>query len=342
MNSDLNNCQNEITNVFKNVNITLNNIDGWEGVSKESIVNGAKESLGNYDGILSSQLSFLNLALKNLDIYNELKGQIKACQARLSEMIDNEEDIDSIKYCEGELNRLKSELTEYKKIINSCIKAIVKQHEFSKTYFGEFSTNVSSDFYKYEVDEKGIVIKNDGLKRNGTRAEKCATLFQDLGRFPVTSEEISAAWAQNATVVEVDIINENGERTTMKIDIHKALAEDIKEIFSEIADMGFKIKASDTSDYNARKINGKDRWSHHSYGTAIDINSSDNPNYYSATREGTIHDPTNNEYAITNSIANVFRKYGWSWGGEDWTNPHDYMHFSFAEIDIAPGVKEED
>lgn len=71
--------------------------------------------------------------------------------------------------------------------------------------------------------------------------------------------------------------------------------------------------------------------SHHSYGTAIDINWEEN---YMIKGEkviaGKLYKPEDNRYSMPSNgiVVTTFKEHGWVWGG-DWKSSKDYMHFSF-------------
>lgn len=90
-----------------------------------------------------------------------------------------------------------------------------------------------------------------------------------------------------------------------------------------------------------RKIEGENRLSNHSFGTAIDLNPVINP-YISidgsvSPDEGSNFVDRNRKYKIIENKAiilkgdevyNIFKQYDFSWGGEIWTDRcFDYHHF---------------
>jgi len=149
----------------------------------------------------------------------------------------------------------------------------------------------------------------------------------------------------------------NGKSKMGEIVVHKDVAPEVKKIFSELYTIGYPIRkmklvsdykgsdwqsieADNTSAFNCRKATGSKKWSKHSYGKAIDLNSIENP-YIS--RSGHISHKASQQYRKrvhkNNSADNqavllkhdkavkIFKKYGWKWGG-DWSGVKDYQHFS--------------
>ena len=90
--------------------------------------------------------------------------------------------------------------------------------------------------------------------------------------------------------------------------------------------------------YDNRYIEGDKElmaFSEHAAGVAIDINSRYNPfrkgaNPYEAGHKNTKYGGKYDKYTIKSgsSVVEIFKKYGWSWGG-NWRNKKDYMHFEW-------------
>ena len=138
--------------------------------------------------------------------------------------------------------------------------------------------------------------------------------------------------------------------------VHKDIADEVIEIFHTLYSIGYPIRkmklvsdykgsdwqsieADNTSAFNCRNATGSKKWSKHSYGKAIDLNSIENP-YIS--RSGHIAHKASLQYRkrvhkkdtyadravlLRNDKAvKLFKKYGWKWGG-DWHGMKDYQHF---------------
>jgi len=172
------------------------------------------------------------------------------------------------------------------------------------------------------------------------------------------------SWRQSCPVPLVDLryinvnhLNFEGETVSGEIIVHKDVADDVVNIFSELYEMGYPIKqmhlvsdfnaddwesieAGNTSAFNCRPVTGnKKKWSKHAYGRAIDINPIENP-YVSKTghishkeslkykrRVHKVNTPADKALLLKNDKATkIFKKYGWKWGG-DWRSIKDYQHF---------------
>jgi hypothetical protein len=94
------------------------------------------------------------------------------------------------------------------------------------------------------------------------------------------------------------------------------------------------MAADNTSAFNCRPITGTtDRWSNHSYGRAIDINTIENP----YVKGSTVLPPAGRDYLdrtdvrpgmiVAGDVATTaFKAEGFGWGG-DYTSLKDYQHF---------------
>ena len=125
-------------------------------------------------------------------------------------------------------------------------------------------------------------------------------------------------------------------RKHIPLSVHAALAEDVKEIFTEIYNDPERFPIHDVGGYAWR---GDSATGEHNCGTAIDINA--NENYQIRDGQvlaGSCWEPGSNAYSISpdSSVVRIFAEHGWSWGGDAWAYSsddsegyHDYMHFSY-------------
>jgi hypothetical protein len=134
--------------------------------------------------------------------------------------------------------------------------------------------------------------------------------------------------------------------------LDKDLVKDIKKVFEAalkmqfpiysvipISDMRFRkngrwdddlsMAANNTSACNYRLKTGGTTLSNHATGTAVDINTVQNPYV-----KGTLILPPNGKYVpgadgtftAEHPLVKLFQQLGWTWGGT-WTSPIDYQHF---------------
>ena len=161
--------------------------------------------------------------------------------------------------------------------------------------------------------------------KDGNVSEKLAFLFPD--GLPTSSREMQ----KYLTTVSVPLVDINGNARTGRLTVHQAIASDVVNAFTEIANAGFPIK--DAYCYSWRGMAGNSQTtSHHSYGVACDINA--NENYMIRNGRviaGSFWKPGESPYSIepNGPVVKAFSKYGWGWGG-NWSSSKDYMHFSFT------------
>ena len=142
----------------------------------------------------------------------------------------------------------------------------------------------------------------------------------------------------------------DGELHVGEMIVNAKLAGDVLEIFKELYEIKYpieKIKLIDeydaddelsmsdnnTSCFCYRVVSGANTLSNHALGTAIDINPLYNPyvaNGKVSPASASLYVDRNLDYnyKITkdSQIYEIFKKHGWSWGG-DWKNKKDYQHF---------------
>ena len=143
--------------------------------------------------------------------------------------------------------------------------------------------------------------------------------------------------------LNVQYIDFNGKIKTGQIEVNKVLSNEVRDIFNEILNISFpinkiqtidhygysdekSIRDNNSSSYNFRFVGDSNKLSDHSIGFAIDINPWQNPWVHPSALNLTKYDPTLKGTILKDGdIVNIFKKYGWTWGG-DWRNP-DYQHF---------------
>ncbi len=129
------------------------------------------------------------------------------------------------------------------------------------------------------------------------------------------------------------------------------VAEPVVTVFARLFEIGYPIEslrlvddfggsddasmqANNSSAFNCRPVTGStDRFSEHSYGTAIDLNPVQNP-YVSGTivlpeaGRAFLDRPAAPGVVLAGDpVVEAFAAIGWTWGGT-WTGPVDYQHFS--------------
>lgn len=163
--------------------------------------------------------------------------------------------------------------------------------------------------------------------------------------------------ARNIVEIEVSYIDFNGDTHTGSIEVHKDVAEEVRQFFELALSLQFPIEkvirssdapffwnddmmmdANMSSGFNYRLIKDTTQTSFHGLGLAIDVNTRLNP-YIRYRKDGSVLvDPEGATYDT--SLPGVFtpahplvmfmKEHGWDWGG-DWTPEEhgavDYQHF---------------
>jgi hypothetical protein len=176
---------------------------------------------------------------------------------------------------------------------------------------------------------------------------------------PVTAEELGPSWHPGCPVppeqlrlVTVEHLGTDGTTHTGHLVVNQDRADQVVALFHQLRAMRYpveKIQTPDhypqaedelsmadnnTSAFNCRGIPGKNRWSQHAWGRAVDINPRVNP-YVDKTgklqpKNGAEYlDRTRNDPGLLHDgdpAVRAFTDRGWTWGGH-WTNPIDYQHF---------------
>lgn len=133
--------------------------------------------------------------------------------------------------------------------------------------------------------------------------------------------------------------------------LHRALTEDVFEIFAMIEETGFPVAKvvpivkydwsddmsmadNNASAFNYRVVLGTDRLSRHAFGRAVDINPFLNPVMYDngcIMPSGATYDKEKpGTLSESHSVVREFLRHGWQWGGH-FTDFKDYHHFDKSE-----------
>ncbi|WP_228354196.1 M15 family metallopeptidase [Variimorphobacter saccharofermentans] len=146
----------------------------------------------------------------------------------------------------------------------------------------------------------------------------------------------------------------DGEVHQGELIVNKAIAGDIIDIFKELYELKYPIERmvlvdeydaddnasmadNNSSAFNYRNIDGTDRVSNHSFGTAIDINPLYNPYVRNQNGKQVVTPENGKKYAdrsldcpyyidTEDPCYKAFISRGFTWGGS-WKNSKDYQHF---------------
>ncbi|MCR5520894.1 MAG: M15 family metallopeptidase [Lachnospiraceae bacterium] len=135
------------------------------------------------------------------------------------------------------------------------------------------------------------------------------------------------------------VIDKNGTRkaSSGKITVNALLADSVKCIFSDIFMLGEQFPINYLVGFMYRKVGGAGLvkspiLSAHSFGVAIDINNGDYDNDLYVGKGNDLRDK-NNPFCISDDVIDVFKAYGWNWGGE-FDICSDTMHFQYFGLEF--------
>ena len=209
-------------------------------------------------------------------------------------------------------------------------------------YFQPMSKAEILEAQFWEKVERGEASREDYLTQDfwllfqGENQRKHQLLFGSAEKRRYSSREEAQAAMTTITVPVWKISKGQKVSSTMSLSIHAAIAQDVKEIFTEIYNDPERFPIHDVGGYSWR---GDSATGEHNCGTAIDINA--NENYQIRDGKvlvGSCWAPGSNPYSISpnGSVVRIFAEHGWSWGGDAWAYDsdasqgyHDYMHFSY-------------
>ena len=170
------------------------------------------------------------------------------------------------------------------------------------------------------------------------RSEQIETELEDVYENPSHATAV-----KHMVWVEIPVWKlKNGQKVPgkMKVQVLNLLAEEVKEIFTEIYNGPEKFPIKSIGGYEWRP-NGLS--SLHSLGRAIDINPEENPQL---SPEGKVlvgkkWEPGQNPYSITpdGDVVRAFTSRGWVWGA-GYRRP-DYMHFDFPTMSLDYSILEQ-
>lgn len=152
----------------------------------------------------------------------------------------------------------------------------------------------------------------------------------------ITKEEIE----KEIVSLLIEYIDYNEEKQTGTIEVNKNIAENVVGVFKDLYEIKFPINKIDksyqrpdediimdniTTGYNFRFVMGTDKLSKHAKGYAIDLNPKVNP--AKPSKISHVYDETIERGKITPDIINLFKKWGFKWGGEIFGDFWDSHHF---------------
>ena len=151
----------------------------------------------------------------------------------------------------------------------------------------------------------------------------------------------------------LDGVSPSGKHGAYYVDVNSLMADDLKQVFEEMKNTGYKIKAAGTLRNAIAACSSSGNL--HTCGLAIDINPGDNPDCPAYTKQGDgkpsrkvgqywdvagDHKITQDEFDrcgrgeritdIPQTVVDIFEKHGFYWGGYGWGEGRsDAMHFEY-------------
>ena len=124
------------------------------------------------------------------------------------------------------------------------------------------------------------------------------------------------------TTIKVPICTHEYKKKILSLRIHKKLSSEYKAIFKEMYDKKIPVNPNSTWWYNWRKMRNWKKMSHHSYGTAVDVNWDVNGWVYGSTLE-------NSPYYNGQETVDIWKKHGFYWWWDWSSKSNDPMHFTY-------------
>lgn len=115
----------------------------------------------------------------------------------------------------------------------------------------------------------------------------------------------------------------------LRVTVNKAILPRFRAACEEAAGHPWKPKRIDS--YNCRQIRGSTSWSRHAYACAFDMFDKPYPEPVDVWGNGNSPPP---------SFAEIFERYGFTWGGR-WTGRPDYPHIEWSDSTV-PDYEEKD
>lgn len=160
----------------------------------------------------------------------------------------------------------------------------------------------------------------------------CPVPLHDLRYLRITHWDFSGAERSGELVVHADAVGVV-EAAFRRLHEIRFPIRSMRLVDDFGGDDDASMAADNTSAFNCRSVAGTDRWSHHAYGRAIDINPLENPYVTS----GGIYPPAGAGFAeraglmgqlmAGSDAVRAFTDLGWGWGGA-WSGAKDYQHVS--------------
>ncbi len=185
--------------------------------------------------------------------------------------------------------------------------------------------------------------RRHGIMRCEGWSDDCPVSLDILKEVNVLHKDFSGATKQGSVIVLNEIADATLKIFKRLFEIEFPISKAIPIDYYNGSDVD-SMNDNNSSGFNCRKIMDKDKWSSHSYGTAIDINPTQNPyvliDHKKAEaliypKKGTMFlNRGLHEKGMVEPIVEIFSQYGFTeWGG-NWIDRLDYHHFQISWEEI--------
>ena len=173
----------------------------------------------------------------------------------------------------------------------------------------------------------GYLLFSDGTKILYDTASAIPLYLNDCGRGR-NEELFKKMYGDTEMAVRKNLVSVDWFGQKIPFSKVNGASEQLGKVASELATLPqFRKFLTNASSFYWRKVRGANRQSAHSYGVAIDINTSYSNYWLWVNPNKTETDSIHYENKIPMEIVRVFEKYGFIWGGR-WYH-YDTMHFEY-------------
>ncbi|MCH5210392.1 MAG: M15 family metallopeptidase [Oscillospiraceae bacterium] len=170
---------------------------------------------------------------------------------------------------------------------------------------------------------------NNGMLSDNIQFSTPSAVSNYSGNTYLPSSQSEAASVMTNVEINIWKMDRSGNKypSTTTLTVHSSIADEVYAVFQEIFEGAEQFPIESVGAYSWR--GGR---SEHNWGTAIDINPTQNYCIYTSGEiVGDFWLPYENPYSITpyGDVMNAFENHGFTWGGDAWSGNIDYMHFSY-------------
>lgn len=288
------------------------NIEGIDDSLEDFLIND-----GSFEDIFHDALKGYRLSIllpESIDNLNKVKEKISSIHEipTSEELTSLKTEIMGIKLQTNTDPTQQSQVTQQSQQIQSNNNSTWNNHivTWSTTWTIASSVYETSDWESLEGSAEVWEAKRIELNQRMHR------LFPEW--VPQTEKQMK----KYLTKIKVPILTENWKTKKLKLYVHKKLAKEYEAIFKEMYDNHIPVDPDTTACFNRRKMRKSSKMSHHSYGTAIDVNRDVNWWVYWKT-------DSSSPYFNNQATVEIRKKHGFYWWWDRSARNNDPMHFTY-------------